>query len=195
MGAADPKPYHTALESLKSSWIELSPTSDIQIVTLRWGDYCLWVCSFSYFTYILCVMQITHAHIKHPQMRCWFLGVLFHSNSCHNEVVNATVSGLVVTFRSKWTRVNWCYADINIIMGPMIHKQLCFLPLKKICQTTRDTCCRHALTACCGQTPLETGTSLADTSCSSVSALLFYLSCANTSFNSVFFFCQQGREK
>lgn len=41
MGAGDPKLYHKALESLKSSWIDLSPTSDSQIVTLRWGDYCL----------------------------------------------------------------------------------------------------------------------------------------------------------
>ncbi len=41
MGAGDPKPYHKALESLKSSWIDLSPTSDSQIVTLHWGDHCL----------------------------------------------------------------------------------------------------------------------------------------------------------
>lgn len=41
MGAGDPKQYHDALESLKSSWIDLSPTSSDQIVTLRWGDYCL----------------------------------------------------------------------------------------------------------------------------------------------------------
>lgn len=40
MGAGDPKQYHSALESLKSSWIDLSPTSSDQIVTLRWGDYC-----------------------------------------------------------------------------------------------------------------------------------------------------------
>ncbi|KAK9522653.1 hypothetical protein VZT92_019102 [Zoarces viviparus] len=40
MGAGDPKPYHKALESLKSSWIDLSPTSDSQVVTLRWGDNC-----------------------------------------------------------------------------------------------------------------------------------------------------------
>lgn len=41
MGAGDPKPYHKALESLRSSWIDLSPTSDSQVVTLRWGDHCL----------------------------------------------------------------------------------------------------------------------------------------------------------
>lgn len=41
MGAGDPNPYHRALESLKSSWIDLCPTSDSQIVTLRWGDHCL----------------------------------------------------------------------------------------------------------------------------------------------------------
>uniref|UniRef100_A0A7N6BEG4 Apolipoprotein M n=1 Tax=Anabas testudineus TaxID=64144 RepID=A0A7N6BEG4_ANATE len=40
MGAGDPKPYHKAMESVKSSWIDLSPTSDSQIVTLRWGDHC-----------------------------------------------------------------------------------------------------------------------------------------------------------
>lgn len=40
MGAGDPKQYHMALESLKSSWIDLSGTSDSQTVTLRWGDYC-----------------------------------------------------------------------------------------------------------------------------------------------------------
>lgn len=40
MGAGDPKPYHKALESLKSSWIELSPTSQSHVLTLRWGDYC-----------------------------------------------------------------------------------------------------------------------------------------------------------
>lgn len=41
MGAGDPKPYHKALESMKSSWIHLAPTSDTHIVTLRWGDRCL----------------------------------------------------------------------------------------------------------------------------------------------------------
>ncbi|KAM4616163.1 uncharacterized protein ACJ7VT_009127 [Polymixia lowei] len=45
MGSADPKPYHKALEALKSSWIDLSPTSDSQIVTLRWGDQCFNRCS------------------------------------------------------------------------------------------------------------------------------------------------------
>uniref|UniRef100_A0AAX7SF63 Apolipoprotein M n=1 Tax=Astatotilapia calliptera TaxID=8154 RepID=A0AAX7SF63_ASTCA len=40
MGAGDPKQYHKALESLKSSWIDLSPTSSDQTVTLRWGDHC-----------------------------------------------------------------------------------------------------------------------------------------------------------
>ncbi|CAG07883.1 unnamed protein product [Tetraodon nigroviridis] len=39
MGAGDPDPYHRALGSIKSSWVELSPTSDVQTVTLRWGDY------------------------------------------------------------------------------------------------------------------------------------------------------------
>lgn len=41
MGAGDPQPYHKALESMKSSWIELSPTNDPRVVTLRWGDRCL----------------------------------------------------------------------------------------------------------------------------------------------------------
>lgn len=41
MGAGDPKPYHKAMEAIKSSWMELSPTSDVHTVTLRWGDYCL----------------------------------------------------------------------------------------------------------------------------------------------------------
>uniref|UniRef100_A0A673CMR1 Apolipoprotein M n=1 Tax=Sphaeramia orbicularis TaxID=375764 RepID=A0A673CMR1_9TELE len=45
MGAGEPKPYHKALESLKSSWVELSPTSDSQIVTLRWGDNCFNRCN------------------------------------------------------------------------------------------------------------------------------------------------------
>ncbi|CAJ1068904.1 saxitoxin and tetrodotoxin-binding protein 2-like [Xyrichtys novacula] len=40
MGAGDPKPYHKALESLKSSWIELSPTSQNNNLLLRWGDHC-----------------------------------------------------------------------------------------------------------------------------------------------------------
>lgn len=44
LGAADPSPYHKALESLKSSWIELTPTSDSQTVTLRWGDHCFGRC-------------------------------------------------------------------------------------------------------------------------------------------------------
>lgn len=43
MGAGDPHPYHKALGSIKSSWVELSPTSDGQTVTLRWGDSMLWV--------------------------------------------------------------------------------------------------------------------------------------------------------
>uniref|UniRef100_A0A8D3C4P6 Apolipoprotein M n=1 Tax=Scophthalmus maximus TaxID=52904 RepID=A0A8D3C4P6_SCOMX len=34
MGAGDPEPYHKALESLRSSWIDVSPTSDSQTVTL-----------------------------------------------------------------------------------------------------------------------------------------------------------------
>ncbi|XP_032372075.1 uncharacterized protein LOC116689621 [Etheostoma spectabile] len=46
MGAGNPKPYHKALESLKSSWIDLSPTSDSQVVTLRWGDHCFDRCIF-----------------------------------------------------------------------------------------------------------------------------------------------------
>lgn len=41
MGAGDPMPYHKALECLKSSWINLSRTSDTHIVNLRWGDHCL----------------------------------------------------------------------------------------------------------------------------------------------------------
>lgn len=41
MGAGDPQLYHKALESMKSSWIELSPTDDPRVVTLRWGDRCL----------------------------------------------------------------------------------------------------------------------------------------------------------
>lgn len=44
MGAGDPSPYHKALESLKSSWIELTPTPVSQTVTLRWGDYCFGRC-------------------------------------------------------------------------------------------------------------------------------------------------------
>lgn len=43
MGAGDPHPYHKVLGSMKSSWVELSPTSDAQTVTLRWGDHLLWV--------------------------------------------------------------------------------------------------------------------------------------------------------
>ncbi|KAM3611796.1 uncharacterized protein V6R79_024324 [Siganus canaliculatus] len=46
LGTGDPKPYHKALESLKSSWIDLNPTSDSQIVALRWGDYCFNRCIF-----------------------------------------------------------------------------------------------------------------------------------------------------
>ncbi|XP_077571666.1 uncharacterized protein LOC144195728 [Stigmatopora nigra] len=38
MGAGDPMPYHQAMGSIKSSWIELSPTSTDHTVTLRWGD-------------------------------------------------------------------------------------------------------------------------------------------------------------
>lgn len=41
MGAGDPHPYHKALVSIKSSWVELTPTSDGQTVTLRWGDFML----------------------------------------------------------------------------------------------------------------------------------------------------------
>eukprot|EP00066_Takifugu_rubripes_P024892 XP_011614158.1 PREDICTED: uncharacterized protein LOC105418046 isoform X2 [Takifugu rubripes] len=39
MGAGDPLAYHKALEATKSSWVELSPTSDVNTVTLRFGDY------------------------------------------------------------------------------------------------------------------------------------------------------------
>ncbi|KAM9392324.1 uncharacterized protein KZ484_003795 [Pholidichthys leucotaenia] len=46
MGAGDPKPYHTALESLKASWIDLIPNNDSQTVTLRWGDYCFNRCIY-----------------------------------------------------------------------------------------------------------------------------------------------------
>lgn len=46
MGAGDPQPYHKALESMKSSWIALSPTDDPRVVTLRWGDRCLDRCIF-----------------------------------------------------------------------------------------------------------------------------------------------------
>lgn len=41
MGAGDPLAYHKALEATKSSWVELSPTSDVNTVTLRYGDYML----------------------------------------------------------------------------------------------------------------------------------------------------------
>ncbi|KAG7256663.1 hypothetical protein CRUP_014081, partial [Coryphaenoides rupestris] len=40
MGSADPMVYRTALDAMKSSWIELSPTQDSQLVALRWGDHC-----------------------------------------------------------------------------------------------------------------------------------------------------------
>uniref|UniRef100_A0A3B3XMP3 Apolipoprotein M n=1 Tax=Poecilia mexicana TaxID=48701 RepID=A0A3B3XMP3_9TELE len=46
MGAGDPVTYHKALEYMKSSWIELQPTSDNLTVTLRWGDYCFHRCIF-----------------------------------------------------------------------------------------------------------------------------------------------------
>ncbi|XP_013863858.1 uncharacterized protein LOC106517519 [Austrofundulus limnaeus] len=46
LGAGDPAPYHKALESLRSSWIDLSPTSDASTVTLRWGDHCFNRCIF-----------------------------------------------------------------------------------------------------------------------------------------------------
>ncbi|XP_070992434.1 saxitoxin and tetrodotoxin-binding protein 2-like [Oncorhynchus clarkii lewisi] len=38
MGSADHSVFQKALGTLKSSWIELSATSDHQVVTLRWGD-------------------------------------------------------------------------------------------------------------------------------------------------------------
>ncbi|KAJ0067471.1 hypothetical protein NL108_007948, partial [Boleophthalmus pectinirostris] len=63
MGAGDPISYHKALDSLKSSWIDVALTSDSQTVTLRWGDYCF--------------------------------------GRCINGEVNATVSGLSVTFRKN----------------------------------------------------------------------------------------------
>uniref|UniRef100_A0A3Q2Z2Q8 Apolipoprotein M n=1 Tax=Hippocampus comes TaxID=109280 RepID=A0A3Q2Z2Q8_HIPCM len=46
MGAGDPRPYHEALASLKSSWIDLSPTSESNIVALRFGDYSFNRCIF-----------------------------------------------------------------------------------------------------------------------------------------------------
>ncbi|KAM6930798.1 saxitoxin and tetrodotoxin-binding protein 2-like [Xenentodon cancila] len=46
MGAGDPMPYHNALGSLKSSWIDLAPTSDNHTLALRWGDYCFNRCIF-----------------------------------------------------------------------------------------------------------------------------------------------------
>lgn len=46
LGAGDPKQYHNALGSLKSSWIDLCPTSDSVTLTLRWGDYCFERCVF-----------------------------------------------------------------------------------------------------------------------------------------------------
>ncbi|XP_042187409.1 uncharacterized protein LOC121847934 isoform X1 [Oncorhynchus tshawytscha] len=38
MGSADHSVFQKALGTLKSSWIDLSATSDHQVVTLRWGD-------------------------------------------------------------------------------------------------------------------------------------------------------------
>ncbi|CAB1322086.1 unnamed protein product, partial [Coregonus sp. 'balchen'] len=38
MGSADHSVFQNALGTLKSSWIDLSATSDHQVVTLRWGD-------------------------------------------------------------------------------------------------------------------------------------------------------------
>ncbi|XP_004072483.1 uncharacterized protein LOC101158029 [Oryzias latipes] len=46
MGAGDPLHYHDALGSLRNSWIDLSPTSNDQVVILRWGDYCFNRCIF-----------------------------------------------------------------------------------------------------------------------------------------------------
>lgn len=91
MGASDPKPYHDALASLKSSWVEVSPTSNSLTVTLRWGDHCLWVWLLKYF-------KQTHTHdFKLMQISCLFL-----SNRCIMGEVNATVSGISTTFHCKW---------------------------------------------------------------------------------------------
>ncbi|KAK7933554.1 hypothetical protein WMY93_004450 [Mugilogobius chulae] len=46
MGAGDPISYHKALDSLKSSWIDVTLTSDSQTVTLRWGDRCFGRCIY-----------------------------------------------------------------------------------------------------------------------------------------------------
>ncbi|KAJ3604603.1 hypothetical protein NHX12_029343 [Muraenolepis orangiensis] len=46
MGSGDPMPYRKALDPMKSSWIELSPTEDSQLVTLRWGDHCFNRCIY-----------------------------------------------------------------------------------------------------------------------------------------------------
>ncbi|CAL8329567.1 unnamed protein product [Arctogadus glacialis] len=46
MGSGDPMPYRKALDAMKSSWIELSPTQDSQLVTLRWGDHCFNRCIY-----------------------------------------------------------------------------------------------------------------------------------------------------
>ncbi|KAF3850929.1 hypothetical protein F7725_012701 [Dissostichus mawsoni] len=78
-GSRGPKPYHKALESLKSSWIDLSPTSDSQIVTLRWGDHCL--------------------------------------------EVNATVSGIATTFRSKLGALEIDLHAKNIISRSAVFKE------------------------------------------------------------------------
>uniref|UniRef100_A0A3Q3FSX4 Apolipoprotein M n=1 Tax=Kryptolebias marmoratus TaxID=37003 RepID=A0A3Q3FSX4_KRYMA len=39
LGAGDPAPYHKAFESMRSSWIDLSNTSDALTVRMRWGDH------------------------------------------------------------------------------------------------------------------------------------------------------------
>ncbi|XP_061906896.1 uncharacterized protein LOC133652308 isoform X2 [Entelurus aequoreus] len=40
MGAGDPQQYHKAMQSVQSSWIDLSLTLQSHVVTLRWGDRC-----------------------------------------------------------------------------------------------------------------------------------------------------------
>ncbi|XP_067087120.1 uncharacterized protein [Osmerus mordax] len=47
LGAADPKPYHEALGSVRNSWMELSATSESQVVTYRWGDRQFGKCHFA----------------------------------------------------------------------------------------------------------------------------------------------------
>lgn len=102
MGAGDPQTYHKALESMKNSWIELSPTDDPRVVTLRWGDRCLWV----KFTVRNAEKRVVCGTVceSHTLSR-------LSSDRCIFGEVNATVSGLATTFRSKWAvRPNKCEA-------------------------------------------------------------------------------------